>query len=48
MQNTFLLDAPIDTTHNSIPAVYPPPDAFAEFKVQVNAMPAEFGRAAGA
>jgi hypothetical protein len=48
MQNTFLLDGVNNnTTDNSVPAVYPPPDAIAEFKVQTNAMPAEFGRAAG-
>jgi hypothetical protein len=48
MQNTFLLDGVNNnTTDNSVPAVYPPPDAMAEFKVQTNAMPAEFGRAAG-
>jgi len=48
MQNTFLLDGVNNnTTDNSVPAVYPAPDAIAEFKVQTNAMPAEFGRAAG-
>jgi hypothetical protein len=48
MQNTFLLDGiNNNTTDNSVPATYPPPDAIAEFKVQTNAMPAEFGRAAG-
>ena len=48
MQNTFLLDGVNNnTTDNSVPATYPPPDAIAEFKVQTNAMPAEFGRAAG-
>ena len=47
MQNTFLLDGVVNnTTDNSNPAVYPP-DALAEFKVQTNAMGAEFGRAAG-
>ena len=48
MQNPFLLDGVNNnTTDNSVPAVYPAPDAIAEFKVQTNAMPAEFGRAAG-
>jgi hypothetical protein len=48
MQNTFLLDGVNNnTTDNSNPAIVPPPDAIAEFKVQTNAMSAEFGRSAG-
>ncbi len=48
MQNTFLLDGVNNnTTDNSVPATYTPRDAISEFKVQTNAMPAEFGRAAG-
>lgn len=48
MQNTFLLDGVNNnTTDNSNPAIIPPPDAIAEFKVQTNAMSAEFGRSAG-
>jgi hypothetical protein len=48
MQNTFLLDGVNNnTTDNSNPAILPPPDAIAEFKVQTNAMSAEFGRSAG-
>lgn len=48
MQNTFLLDGVNNnTTDNSNPAIIPPPDAIAEFKVQTSAMSAEFGRSAG-
>jgi hypothetical protein len=48
MLNTFLLDGVNNnTTDNSNPAIIPPPDAIAEFKVQTNAMAAEFGRTAG-
>lgn len=48
MQNTFLLDGVNNnTTDNSNPAIIPPPDAIAEFKVQGSSMSAEFGRSAG-
>lgn len=48
MLNTFLLDGVNNnTTDNSNPAIIPPPEAIAEFKVQTNAMAAEFGRSAG-
>lgn len=48
MQNTFLLDGVNNnTSDNSNPAIIPPPDAIAEFRVQTNAMSAEFGRSAG-
>jgi Carboxypeptidase regulatory-like domain/TonB dependent receptor-like, beta-barrel len=48
MLNSFLLDGVNNnTTDNSNPAIIPPPEAIAEFKVQTNAMAAEFGRSAG-
>lgn len=46
--NNFLLDGVSNnTTDNTNPPILPSPDAIAEFKVQTNLLPAEFGRGLG-
>jgi hypothetical protein len=46
--NNFLLDGiNNNTTDNNQAPVLPSPDAIAEFKVQSNLLPAEFGRSLG-